>query len=237
MGTLPAGFLGAMFLAGLMGGLHCAGMCGGILGATSAGAGTGALPRQVAIHAGRIGSYALLGALMAGLGGASGLVADLAPVQLTLYVLANVLLLATGAYLLGWRAPMTWVETRGGGLWRRIAPLTRRILPVRSVPQGLALGAMWGFMPCGLVYGALAMALLSADPLAGAALMAAFGLGTLPNLLAVGVFLRRGVRSARRVLWQRAAGIGVLGFGAWGLVHAAQGGAHLRNGLLCVTAG
>lgn len=236
MGSMPVGLLGAMFLAGLLGGLHCAGMCGGILGALSTGGGA-ALPRLIGTHAGRIGSYALLGAAVAGLGGAAGLVAGLAPLQIALYLLANVVLLATGAYLLGWRAPMTWVEARGGGLWRHLSPWTRSLLPVRTLGQGLALGALWGFMPCGLVYGALAMAMLSGQPLAGSALMAAFGLGTLPNLLAAGVLMRRGARSARRILWQRLAGVGVLGFGAYGLVHAAQVGGALRGGLWCMTGG
>lgn len=232
-GVLP-GLLGALFLTGLMGGLHCAGMCGGILGAVATGAEAGALRRQLAVHAGRIGSYALLGALAGGLGGAAGMLPRLAPVQIGLYVVANVVLLITGAYLMGWRRPMAQVEIWGGGLWRHVAPLTRALLPARTTARALGVGALWGFMPCGLVYGALAMALMAGDAAMGAALMLAFGLGTLPNLLAAGALLRRGAASRWRQYWQRASGALVLAFGVYGLAHATQIGGHLHGGLLCL---
>lgn len=237
MAEILPGFLGALFLAGLMGGLHCAGMCGGILGAMVTRDDSGRFRRQLAIHLGRIGSYAALGAAVGALGGMAGMVTRLVPLQVTLYVLANVLLLMTGAYLLGWRRPMVYIETWGGGLWRKVAPLTRALLPARTTGRALAVGALWGFMPCGLVYGALAMALLSGEALTGAALMMAFGLGTLPNLLAMGAVLRRGAASNWRRGWQRLSGALVMAFGIYGLAHATQVGGHLRNGLLCLGGG
>ena len=75
----------------------------------------------------------------------------------------------------------------GTWLWRRIQPLTRRLLPADTLPRALGLGLLWGWLPCGLVYGILLTALLAGDPLSGAAVMVAFGLGTLPNLLLAGL--------------------------------------------------
>ena len=234
MSSLAPAFLGGLFLAGLMGGLHCAGMCGGILGAMATPSESGAMRRQLAIHTGRIGSYASLGAVVGAFGGMAGMLNRWVPVQIGLYVVANLLLLVVGAYLLGWTRPLGVVEGWGGRLWARVSPITRALLPVRTAKRALAVGLLWGLMPCGLVYGALAMALISGNALSGAVVMAVFGLGTLPNLLAVGVLLRRGATSAWRGIWRVLSGALVLGFGVYGLAHATQVGSHLRSGPLCL---
>jgi hypothetical protein len=79
----------------------------------------------------------------------------------------------------------------GRPLWARLAPLGRRLLPVTSLPRALAFGMIWGWMPCGFVYTVLMIATLSLDPLRGAATMAAFGIGTMPALIAGSVGARR----------------------------------------------
>ena len=229
---MPEATLLAVFLAGLLGGGHCAGMCGGIVSALSAGAGS-RLPMHLAYNTGRIASYTLAGAIAGALGGMV-LYYDLLPLQLALYVFANLMLILLGLYLAGWSSMVTRLEAVGRRLWRHISPLTRKFLPVNTLPRAFAVGMLWGWLPCGLIYSALAIALVSGSAANGAALMLAFGLGTLPNLLLAGLLLRR-ARSwfqDRMVRW--VSGGLVLGFGIAGLANAAQLGDQIRRGVLCL---
>lgn len=215
----------ALFLVGLLGGTHCVGMCGGIVGALSMGGGRWSL--HLAYNMGRILSYGLAGALAGALGAASLGLAGQTTARLVLYVFANLMLVALGLYLLGVTGALALTEKAGQKLWRRIQPLTRRFLPARTVAQALPLGLLWGWLPCGLVYGALASALSAGSAWHGAGLMLAFGLGTLPNLLLAGVVLGRFNHFVRNVWVRRISGILVLGFGVYGLFgvrHLLQGG-------------
>ena len=215
----------ALFLVGVLGGTHCVGMCGGIVGALSMGGGRWSL--HLAYNTGRILSYGLAGALAGALGAASLGLAGQTTARLVLYVFANLMLVALGLYLLGVTGALALTEKAGQKLWRRIQPLTRRFLPARTVAQALPLGLLWGWLPCGLVYGALASALSAGSAWHGAGLMLAFGLGTLPNLLLAGVVLGRFNHFVRNVWVRRISGILVLGFGVYGLFgvrHLLQGG-------------
>ena len=215
----------ALFLVGLLGGTHCVGMCGGIVGALSMGGGRWSL--HLAYNTGRILSYGLAGALAGALGAASLGLAGQTTARLVLYVFANLMLVALGLYLLGVTGALALTEKAGQKLWRRFQPLTRRFLPARTVAQALPLGLLWGWLPCGLVYGALASALSAGSAWHGAGLMLAFGLGTLPNLLLAGVVLGRFNHFVRNVWVRRISGILVLGFGVYGLFgvrHLLQGG-------------
>ena len=231
---MTAAIFGAVFLTGLLGGVHCAGMCGGIIAALSGQAGGRRLPLHLAYNGGRVLSYALAGAL-AGAAGSLGLLLDgVLPVQLALYVLANVMLIGLGLYLAGVSSVVAWIERLGMALWRRIQPLTRSLLPADTLPRALGLGLLWGWLPCGLVYAVLTTALLTGDALDGAAIMAAFGLGTLPNLLLAGLALRRVTAATRARPLRVAAGGLVLGFGLYGLANAASLSDHIRAGLICL---
>ena len=210
------GFL-ALFLVGLLGGTHCVGMCGGIVGALT----LGGAPRwriHLAYNAGRIASYALAGALAGALGAASLAAGKAEGVRLGLYALANLMLVLLGVYLLGVVQVLLPIERLGHHLWRRLQPLGRRFLPAQSVAQAFPLGLLWGWLPCGLVYSALASALTAGSATRGAAMMLAFGLGTLPNLLLAGMLLARLNEFVRRVAVRRIAGLLVLGFGLYGLL-------------------
>jgi sulfite exporter TauE/SafE len=231
---MTAAIFGVVFLTGLLGGVHCAGMCGGIVAALSGQAGGRRLPLHLAYNGGRVLSYCLAGAL-AGAAGSLGLLFNgVLPVQLALYVLANVMLIGLGLYLAGVSSVVAWTERLGMVLWQRIQPLTRNLLPADTLPRALALGLLWGWLPCGLVYAVLATALLTGNALDGAAIMAAFGLGTLPNLLLAGLALRRiGAATRARPLRVAAGGL-VLGFGAYGLANAASLSDHIRAGLICL---
>ncbi len=210
----------SLFLTGLLGGVHCLGMCGGIVAALAMQQPGTAPPLRhyLAYNLGRIASYAAAGALAGLLGSGSLLLQDMLPVRQGLYAAANLLLIALGLYLAGLWQGVTVIERAGGLLWRHLQPLTGRFLPVRSSLQALALGALWGWLPCGLVYSVLIAALASGSAAKGALVMLAFGLGTLPNLLAMGLFAHR-LRGLLQQLWlRRAAGLSVAGFGALGLI-------------------
>jgi sulfite exporter TauE/SafE len=138
-----------------------------------------------------------------------------------LLALAGVFMLLLGLYLAGWWSGLRRVEQAGGRLWRYIEPLGRRLLPVRSPGQALALGLVWGWLPCGLVYSVLIWALSAGGALQGAGLLLAFGLGTLPNLLLMGAAAGWLATQVRRPAVRQVAGALVSLFGLYTLAQAA----------------
>ena len=216
---MPESSYFALVLVGLLGGTHCIGMCGGIVGALSLGA-TSRPSLHLAYNAGRILSYGVAGAIAGALGGASLALSDQLPARVMLFVLANLMLVALGLYLMGVTRALAFSERFGAKLWRHLQPLTRRYLPARTMAQAFPLGVLWGWLPCGLVYSALVTALASGSAASGAALMLAFGLGTLPNLLLAGLLAVRLKAYAAMPAVRLAAGLLVLCFGLWGLFAA-----------------
>ena len=215
------GELLSVFLIGWLGGVHCLGMCGGLVSAMSLSApgGRAGWPVLFGYNIGRLVSYTLAGALAGLLGAGSLMLEHLFPVSLVLYVLANSMLILLGLYLAGWSQAVLRVESLGAGLWRGLRPLMARFLPPRHYWQAIPAGLVWGWLPCGLVYSVLLTALASGSAVHGAQVMLVFGLGTLPNLLAMGWFAHR-LQLVRRKVWvRRAAGLLVTLFGVVGLVH------------------
>lgn len=225
------GFL-AVFLIGLLGGTHCVGMCGGIVGALSTG-GT-RWPLQLLYNCGRMTTYVVLGAVFGALGSATLLFNSMLPVQIALYVFANLLLIALGLYLMGVTMFLAPLERMGHAVWQRVQPMTRKLLPVRSWRQALPLGLAWGLIPCGLIYTVLSAALVSGSALRGAALMGSFALGTLPNLLLAGMLLVRFRALVQQPVWRRTAGLLVISFGVLGLWRAPDLGGKLWQGIICI---
>lgn len=215
----------AVFLVGLLGGTHCVGMCGGIVTAISLQlpARRGRFNYHLAYNSGRILSYTLAGALAGAVGATTLLLKGFWPAQQVLYGLANVMLVALGLYLAGLWQAVTRIESLGALLWQRLQPLSRHFLPVRHPAQAFALGVLWGWLPCGLVYSVLISALASGGAAAGAATMLAFGAGTLPNLLAMGLFAQQLQAFAKNPWVRRVAGLVVAGYGAWGLARLVLG--------------
>ena len=208
-------------LVGLFGGVHCVGMCGGIVGALGFGiqrdTGRSALPVLLAYNGGRIASYAVAGALMGGVGWVAAHTGDLRQMQSVLQIIAGLFMVAMGLYLGGWWFGLTRLERVGGVAWRRIEPLGRGLMPVRNAAQALALGTLWGWLPCGLVYSVLIWCMSVGSALEGGLLMVAFGVGTLPNLLLMGVAAERLAAFARNAWVKRGAGALVLSFGLYTL--------------------
>ena len=227
------GYLASVsFFAGLAGGVHCAAMCGPILAAC---AGSRKVSKRwshaLAYNAGRIASYTLAGAL-AGMFGASALAlrgGASAPPIVALLVGVSMLVLAL--HLAG-VAPVTrMLEAAGAGVWRTLQPYSTRLLPVHNLSRALALGAVWGWLPCAMVYAVLLSAVATADPLEGMLVMAAFGLGTLPNVLGLTLAAQR-VAGFLRYRAARYAGAAlVAALGVFGLSFALGGPGHVWDAL------
>lgn len=167
----------------------------------------------LAYNLGRIFSYACAGLLL----GLAGWAVASSPAALALRVAAALLLIAMGLYLAGWWSGLTHIEALGRGLWRHIQPMASRLLPVSSLPRALLLGALWGWLPCGLVYSTLLWAASQGNAGYSAVLMLAFGLGTWPVLLATGLAAERVNALLRRRSVRVAGGVLVMLFGVWTL--------------------
>ncbi|MCP4995442.1 MAG: sulfite exporter TauE/SafE family protein [Gammaproteobacteria bacterium] len=206
--------LSLALVVGLFSTLHCVGMCGGIMGALSYG-----LPQAVreksghfalfllAYNLGRILSYALAGALMGLLGGR--LLAWLGPGlgHGWLQWFAALTMVLIGLHIAGWLPKLAQVERLGVPLWRKLEPLGHRLMPVQTLPKALIYGAVWGWLPCGLVYTMLLSTAAKVSPLEGALYMLAFGLGTLPSVFATGMLAGRLYRFANMPYLRQSVGL------------------------------
>ena len=221
--------LGAALVAGIAASGHCIGMCGGIAGALAMraqqAAGGSKLALGLAYNLSRIASYVVAGALAGLLGRTLLRAADVAPLSIALRVLAGlVMLAAAGRILFGWRL-LDPIETAGSGVWRRIAPWAGRQGRSGGLTGAIGLGLAWGWLPCGMTYSMLLLAATTASAATGAAVMAAFGLGTLPSMVTATVAFEKfaGALSARATL-RTVAGILLLAFGIWAAGSAAYHG-------------
>jgi uncharacterized protein len=180
------------------------------------------LPLVLAFNGGRILSYGVAGATAGMLGSGAGvlLMSDAMPFRLALFLIANIIMLLTGLYIAGWTSGLAPLERAGQYLWRHLSPLTNKFLPVETLPQAALLGGLWGWIPCGLVYAMLVVALASGSALNGAATMIAFGLGTLPAMTAAGMLSAQVKTKLRDGRLRVAAGIVVIGMALLGLNRA-----------------
>jgi sulfite exporter TauE/SafE len=207
------------FSVGLAGSGHCLGMCGGIVTALALSRSDRAAGERllfnVLYHAGRIGTYTLLG-LLVGLSSRAGALDTLKPAMKWLFLGANLFVVAIGLFtLLGIRSlGISALDGSGGGVFKgKLAHLAES----RSVLSALPAGLLMGLLPCGLVYGVLISAATSGSSLHGGAMMLAFGCGTLPLLLTYGQVAST-FTALGRGLFQRCMGgvVVLLGLlGAW----------------------
>jgi uncharacterized protein len=225
---------------GFFGGVHCIGMCGGIMAALSFAADSSAhgQPQRrrfsllLCYNLGRLFSYSLMGALVGVLGHFLHAVLGFNIVGLHTTglnvprVIAGILLIAMGLYLANWWRGLSYLERAGQRLWRYIQPLGKRLLPVVTAQQALLLGSLWGWLPCGLVYSALAYAATAVNPLSAALIMFMFGLGTLPAVFASGLLAGR----IKALMLQRQVRLlfacSIMVFGVWTLIPAVSHSGH-----------
>lgn len=177
--------LTAAFLMGFLGSPHCLGMCGGLVTAFGLSMQEVTPDKRRALiatyHLGRLLSYSLLG-LIAGLAG-TALLAPLMVGNSLPRILLGLVLVFIGVTMLG--APfLNRLERLGMRFWQWLTPLRKKVFPLTTFPRALMAGLLWGFLPCGLVYGALMMAVVGHSLTTGAMLMFVFGLGTVPMLVA-----------------------------------------------------
>jgi sulfite exporter TauE/SafE len=243
MQHLESGFATSYLVAlvmGLFSALHCLSMCGSIIGSL-----TLSLRREIrenkaqlvpfvfSYNIGRITSYAIGGyfagllhnVLMLPLGEGQG--------HRILQIISALIMAGAGLHIAGWFPRFAYIEKAGAVIWHRIEPYGRRLIPVETLPQAYFFGMIWGWLPCGLVYGALATAAATGEAARGALAMLAFGLGTLPWLLAAGLAATRLRAWVSQRAFRVAAGSLVLGFGVWGLARASALPAALREVILC----
>lgn len=237
---MATALLVSAILAGLLGGLHCAAMCGGFVTAVAArDAAQPILPRsslfgrQLGYHAGRLVSYMALGAAFGAVGAATLGAVDLVPLQQGLYVAANVLLLMLAAGIAMRRASMSWLAQAGISAFGRVLPFVR---PAATGGPGsrVALGVIWGFVPCTLVYGVLPLALFAGGAWQGALVMLVFGLGTLPHLLGAGYVLSRMRKRLRGDSFRRVAAAVIVAFALVGIYRALFIPETLAQGPFCL---
>jgi uncharacterized protein len=217
---------------GFLGSTHCIGMCGGIISALNAG-----LPpfhaRSNVLRAlynllynmGRIISYCLAGAGIGLLAEQSAtLVMDVVlPIG---SLIAGAFLISLGFYIGGWNSAIVWLERMGQGFWRIVQPLGKYFMPVRSPLHAFGLGLVWGWLPCGLVYSALALAMVAGSPTDGAMVMLVFGLGTLPMLMLMGPGAAYMKDLIRNTTLRRGAGVAVMLFGIYIAASGFTGSGH-----------
>ena len=184
------------FATGLAGSAHCIGMCGGI----SVSLGLGSMKKRLlpVYHGGRLASYATLGLVFGCLLPLIG-VRDYSPAwAMALRLAAALVMFAIGLQIALGINLLRRLERYGSRLWQPLAGFVQSLLPVRTGSDALLLGFLWGLLPCGLIYSALALAVVSGNPLHAALVMLAFGAGTLPAMLLLGVFSGTLVQSLTR---------------------------------------
>lgn len=215
------------FIMGLLGSAHCMGMCGGLTVALSSGCEPARQATlSLAYQLFRVCSYAILGGIAGALGDVMSRWTDL-PI---LMIAASVLLIMMGLYLMGRWSLLTVLEKQGGKLWKYVVPVQKKFLPIRNFSQAASIGLLWGLLPCGLVYSALAVSAASGSAINGVVTMLAFGLGTLPALYITGVFAKQLLQWFKKP-WLRTS-IGII-FIIWGsyqmyttLAPASETGSH-----------
>ena len=213
---------------GFLGSSHCLVMCGGIGAALGMGVDPGRRHQTVLLfQLGRVLTYALLGA---GLGALIASVATLQSAVLpVLRVLSGVLLVAMGLSVANWWRGMLVLEKLGQGLWRHVQPHAQARLPIRSASSALGVGMLWGFLPCGLIYTALAWSATAGNWRDSATLMLFFGLGTLPAMIATGLAAERLSRLLKARGFRSVAALLLVASGLWtswiGIQHAGHGAA------------
>ncbi|ATD02861.1 MAG: sulfite exporter TauE/SafE [Pseudoalteromonas tetraodonis] len=175
------------FLMGLIGSGHCIAMCGGIASSLQLASNK----RQtwlysLAYNSGRALSYMLAGALVAGI--SSQFATQNSAFALFLSFLAGVFMLLVGVYIMRLAATLQWLEKLGKTLiWQHLIKLNKYLMPIDSPLKALGYGALWGWLPCGLVYSALTWAMTSGTAINGALVMLAFALGTFPAMITLGM--------------------------------------------------
>jgi hypothetical protein len=217
MHELASAFSTSYFVALLMGlfsALHCLGMCGSIIGSLTLSLRreireqkSQLLPFVLCYNFGRISSYALGGMFAGLLHHVLSLPFDEGHGHRMLQIVSALVMASAGLHIAGWFPRFAYIEKFGAQFWRRIEPYGRRLMPVETLPQAYVFGLIWGWLPCGLVYTALALAATADSVFRSTVTMLAFGVGTLPAVAGVGIMTSLLVRLSRMNKFRQVTGI------------------------------
>jgi sulfite exporter TauE/SafE len=202
------------FVMGLFSSMHCIGMCGSIIGTLTLSLSPAIrnnkkrlLPFVFNYNFGRITSYTIAGAL-------TGVIEVLLTMPLgeahghrVLQLISAAIMASAGLYIAGWFPRFAYIEKVGTHFWKLIEPYGRKLIPVKSHTQAYLFGMVWGWLPCGLVYAALALAATAGDVSKSALTMLAFGLGTLPAIMGVGIMTHILTRLSQMQRFKQAIGL------------------------------
>ncbi|MFZ2311581.1 MAG: sulfite exporter TauE/SafE family protein [Methylobacter sp.] len=202
------------FTMGLFSSMHCIGMCGSIIGTLTLSLSpeirskkTLLLPFVFNYNIGRITSYTIAGAL-------AGIIGALITMPISetighrlLQLLSAAVMAGAGLYIAGWFPRFAYIEKIGLRFWKKIEPFGRKLIPVKTRTQAYLFGMVWGWLPCGLVYAALALAATAGDVSKSALTMLSFGLGTLPAVMGVGIMTGVLTRLSRMQRFKQAIGL------------------------------
>ncbi len=178
------------------------------------------LPILLSYNSGRILSYVIAGTIVAAASLFLQTLGDGNAILSVFRFIAAALMILFGFYLAGlWSSAILLIEKAGQFIWTRLEPFGKRFLPVTSPPRAFMVGAIWGWLPCGLVYTALIWATTTASMVEGALVMLFFGLGTLPNLLTMGLFSTLLAQQIRKPWLRISAGFLMVGFGLLSLIN------------------
>lgn len=182
------------FAMGLFSSLHCIGMCGSIIGTLTLSLKPEIRNNKKTLfgyvlnyNLGRVFSYTLAGLLLGSIEAILTLPLGLEHGHRVLQLFSALIMVSAGLYIAGWFPRFAYIEKAGAGLWKQLEPYGRKLIPVKTRLHAFLFGMIWGWLPCGLVYAALALSVTTGDILRSSLTMLAFGLGTLPSVMGVGI--------------------------------------------------
>lgn len=212
---------GSALLAGFFASSHCVVMCSPLAAVVGSQVDkTRKASMLLWLNLGRIFSYSLLGALVGAIG--ASLVSWQQPLSALLQLLAGLFVLAMALYIAWQWQGLRYLEQAGQPLWRYLSRLTPRLLPINSIPRGFAYGMLWGYLPCGLIYSNLSVALSSGSAIKGSVWMAGFGMGTSLAIVS-SLLLSRQITDFMQERWIKLSAAALLGLYATTLIYLALG--------------
>jgi uncharacterized protein len=201
-------------IMGLFSGFHCIGMCGSIIGTL-----TLSLRQEIRdnkslltlfifyYNLGRITSYTIAGFF-------AGLLEHVLTLPLgeghghrLLQILSAFVMAGAGLHIAGWFPRFAYIEKTGSLFWKKIEPYGHRLIPVHTLPQAYVFGMVWGWLPCGLVYTALALSATTGEIVRSGLTMLTFGVGTLPAVIGVGIMTSLMARLSQMRRFRQSAGL------------------------------
>ncbi|MGR8929279.1 MAG: sulfite exporter TauE/SafE family protein [Gammaproteobacteria bacterium] len=204
----------AAFIIGLFSSLHCIGMCGSIIGTLTYSLSPDLRSNRrilfsivMSYNLGRITSYAMAGAIVGTLHAFLSLPFTQGQAHRIIQIASAIIMTGAGLYIGGWFPRFAYIEKIGSRFWTLIEPFGRKLIPVKTRMQAFLFGMVWGWLPCGLIYTALALAATTGDVLHSAMAMLSFGLGTLPAVVGVGIMTSMLAKLSRVQHFKRAVGI------------------------------